>query len=333
MPVTEKHHILSGSDAGELLSCKTSLLKRMRGFDVVFQRYFLSTREQMSELPDEEGAVSYIVQPPLGGQTVALWLYLVKGADVSYGNGVTYLKADGMEHIWISSLNSGAEDAHSQTLSVFEECSSILERKGCSLADDCVRTWVFVDDIDRNYADMVDARREYFDRCGLTPETHYIASTGICGCPAVKNGAVIQMDAYAIKGDVKHRYLYAPTHLNPTYEYGVTFERGVRVDYSGRRHVLISGTASIDNGGNVLYPGDVSRQTLRMLENVEVLLAEAESGWDEVRMSIVYIRNAEDYEKVAEIIRERLGNIPYVITLAPVCRPQWLVEMECIGIE
>ena len=331
MPVIEEHCIVSGSDIRELLSRKTSLLNGMRGFDVVFQRYFLSDRGQVAELPCEKGAVSHIIQPPLGGDTAALWIYLVKGGEVSYGEGVTCLRADSLEHIWVSSLSSCRQDAHAQTLSVFKDYSAILERKGCSLADDCVRTWIFVDDIDRNYAGMVEARRELFDRCGLTSETHYIASTGICGCSG-KKGAVVQMDAYAIKGDVKQRYLYAPTHLNPTYQYGVTFERGVRVDYSGRRHVLISGTASIDNRGDVLYPGDISGQTFRMFENVEVLLGEAESGWDEVRMAIVYIRNAEDYGVVAGMVAERLGNIPYVITLAPVCRPQWLVEMECISI-
>ena len=29
---------------------------------------------------------------------------------------------------------------------------------------------------------------------------------------------------------------------------------------------------------------------------------------------------------------ERFPNIPTVITLAPVCRPTWLIEMECIAV-
>lgn len=68
--------------------------------------------------------------------------------------------------------------------------------------------------------------------------------------------------------------LYARDYLNPTYEYGVTFERGVRVDYGDRSHIFISGTASIDNRGRVVHAGDVRRQTERMWENVEALLRE-----------------------------------------------------------
>ena len=66
-------------------------------------------------------------------------------------------------------------------------------------------------------------------------------------------------------------YLYAPTHLNPTYEYGVSFERGTYVDYGDRRQVFISGTASINHRGEVVYPGDIRKQTERMWENVETL--------------------------------------------------------------
>ena len=70
------------------------------------------------------------------------------------------------------------------------------------------------------------------------------------------------LDAFAVAGlkPGQIKYLYARTHLNPTYEYGVSFERGTAVDYDDRRQVLISGTASINNRGEVMYAGDVHRQ-------------------------------------------------------------------------
>ena len=67
------------------------------------------------------------------------------------------------------------------------------------------------------------------------------------------------MDSYAVDGlePGQIQFLYAPTHLNPTYEYGVTFERGTAVTYGDRKQVFISGTASIDNRGEIVYPGDI----------------------------------------------------------------------------
>ena len=111
---------------------------------------------------------------------------------------------------------------------------------------------------------------------GLTVHTHFIASTGIGGRQQDPN-VLSQMDNYAIAGirQEQIRYLYASTHLNRTSDYGVSFERGTRVDYADRRHVFISGTASINNKGEIMYPKDVEKQTRRMWENVEALLQEA----------------------------------------------------------
>jgi enamine deaminase RidA (YjgF/YER057c/UK114 family) len=142
------------------------------------------------------------------------------------------------------------------------------------------------------------------------------------------------MDAYAVDGLQKEQihYLYAPTHLNPTYEYGVSFERGTYVDYGDRRHVFISGTASINNKGEIMYPGDVRKQTERMWENVETLLKEADCGFEHVGHLLVYLRDIADYTVVKDMFDKRFPNIPKVFLLAPVCRPGWLVEMECMAI-
>jgi enamine deaminase RidA (YjgF/YER057c/UK114 family) len=128
-------------------------------------------------------------------------------------------------------------------------------------------------------------------------------------------------------------YLYAPSHLNPTYEYGVTFERGTVVEYGDRAHALISGTASINNKGEVVHVGDIDGQTRRMIENVKVLLDEGGFAETDVAQIIVYIRDLCDFERVKQLINEHYANVPQIFTLAPVCRPEWLVEMECIAIK
>ena len=53
--------------------------------------------------------------------------------------------------------------------------------QGCKLADNCIRTWFFVQNVDVNYAGVVKARNEVFVTQNLTEKTHYIASTGIGG--------------------------------------------------------------------------------------------------------------------------------------------------------
>lgn len=40
-----------------------------------------------------------------------------------------------------------------------------------------------------------------------------------------------------------------------------------------------------------------------------------------------------DYEIVRELFEERFAGKPYVIVHAPVCRPGWLIEMECMAVK
>ena len=143
------------------------------------------------------------------------------------------------------------------------------------------------------------------------------------------------MGCYTIKGFTpqQQQYLYAPTHLNRTSDYGVTFERGTLMQYGDRNHAFISGTASINNKGEVMHIGDIEKQTQRMWENVETLLQEANMTMDNAAQIIVYLRDNADYNIVSHMFRNKYPHVPTVITLAPVCRPTWLIEMECIAIQ
>ncbi len=307
----------------------------MKGVSVVMKRYFLSDAVNQRPLMKEECgcAVSTIQQPPLDGSKVAVWMYLQKGTEITEEHGMTVSEHNGYRHLWKMGMLERKGDSAHQTEVLLNDYEERLGKFSATLADNCVRTWFFVRDVDTQYAGMVRARKENFCAQGLTENSHYIASTGIGGLPA-DTGAIVQMDTYAITGfDQKQEtYLYAPTHLNPTYEYGVTFERGTKMVYGDRTHVLISGTASINNKGEVVHLGDIVKQTERMWENVGKLLEEADAGFDDVMQIIVYLRDGADYQTVKKMFDERFPDIPRVITLAPVCRPTWLIEMECMAI-
>lgn len=305
------------------------------GARCVMKRYFLSdSANQQPLMRREEGvSVSLIQQQPLDGSKIAVWLYLQAGTDISRQDDTILTRHNGYTHLWHMGMTSPEGDSARQTRTILEHYEQELARQGATLAENCVRTWFFVRDVDTQYHGLVAARRENFEQQGLTSSTHYIASTGIGGSPA-DTKALVQLGGLAITGlePSQQRYLYAPTHLNPTYEYGVTFERGTAVSYGDRRHIYISGTASIDNKGNVVHVGDVVKQTRRMWENVETLLAEAGAGFGDVMQIIVYLRDTADAPKVSQMFRERFPDIPTVVTLAPVCRPAWLIEMECLAV-
>lgn len=307
----------------------------IEGSTVVMKRYFLSDSANQAPLMkyEKDSSVSIIQQAPLDGSKVAVWLYLQKGTKVYNEDGVIVAEHNGYRHLWKMGMHEHKGDSAWQTESLLISYAEMLQNYGATLADNCIRTWFFVRDVDTQYAGMVTARKDFFTEQGLTEKTHYISSTGIGGSPA-DTKALLQLGTYALTGmePSQQQYLYAPTHLNPTYEYGVTFERGTLVKYGDRGQIFISGTASIDNKGNVLYVGDIVNQTKRMWENVEKLLEEGGATFNDVMQIIVYLRDSADYLTVSRMFKEKFPDTPYVITLAPVCRPAWLIEMECIAV-
>ena len=281
-------------------------------------------------------ATACIQQPPLDGSKVALWLYLQRGGEVVADADrlhSTVVRSGGYQHIWTMGMTASQGDSYQQTQALLEDYGQLLTHYGATLADHCLRTWFFVRDVDTWYHGLVVARRDIFTRLGLTPATHYIASTGIGGSPA-ESKALIQLGGYAVTGfePRQQRYLYAPTHLGRTSDYGVTFERGTLMQYGDRNHIFISGTASINNQGEVMHVGDIGKQTERMCENVEMLLREGGMTMDDAMQVIVYLRDTADYDTVSRFFASRYPHTPTVITLAPVCRPTWLIEMECIAV-
>ncbi|MBQ2970776.1 MAG: hypothetical protein IJE15_10395 [Bacteroidaceae bacterium] len=325
-----------------LLAAYESLVtKELPGTVPVLKRFFLSdaanqTNHLLAALLERSSCtLSIVEQPPLDGTKIALWVYLQKGVQVrTLPHGDYEVSHGAYRHIWSGYNFNKASKSEYQTRLLLNDYVMRLAEQGCSLAENCIRTWFFVQNVDVNYAGVVKARNEVFLTQNLTSETHFIASTGIAGRHADPE-VLVQMDAYAIDGlqPGQVHYLYAPTHLNPTYEYGVSFERGTYVDYGDRRQVFISGTASINNRGEIMYPGDIRRQTQRMWENVETLLAEAECTFEHVGHMIVYLRDISDYTVVRDMFEERFPAIPKVYLQAPVCRPGWLVEMECMAVK
>jgi enamine deaminase RidA (YjgF/YER057c/UK114 family) len=346
--VSEYHVMISATDVmapyqqqlDAVLDAYQHLLETdLKGATAVFKRYFLSDASNQADdviaSDVSDCAKSIIEQAPLDGTKIAMWVYLMSGVSTRQTDSGLYEAAHGSyRHLWNGTAFNLAANSEHQMRLLFNEYVMQLAHEECTLADNCIRTWLFVNDIDLNYGGVVRARNQVFFTQGLTPQTHFIASTGIGGRQQDAN-VLAQMDNYAVKGITSEQvhHLYASTHLNRTSDYGVSFERGTYVDYGDRRHVFISGTASIDNKGRIVHPKDVVKQTHRMWENVEALLAEAGCSYEDVGEMVVYLRDPSDYAVVSKLYQERFPDKPYVIVLAPVCRPGWLVEMECMAVK
>ena len=129
--------------------------------------------------------------------------------------------------------------------------------------------------------------------------------------------------------------------LNEAYAYPKpsSFSRGLRLDIKGVTILMISGTASINEKGETIHVGDFPKQTLRTYHNITALLAAEGATWRDVVRTTCYLRDIErDYAAFNEIRTEffkgqGLDPLPASTGIqAILCRPDLLVEMECMAI-
>jgi enamine deaminase RidA (YjgF/YER057c/UK114 family) len=323
------------------LARESAIFRRIFLSDILNQADALCESPLLAELAENPVSTSIIQQAPLSGTKIALLAYHID-SPASLGKefiGPRHMlvRKNGARYLWSAGPWADGKPAlpapAAETRALFEELIQVLSGQGANLSHHCVRTWLFIKDVDIFYQDMVGSRRALFQEQGLTRDTHYIASTGIEGTSADRFDT-ISMDALSLL-DLRPEqisYLNDFGRLCATKDYGVTFERGTRIGFADRRHYYISGTASIDNRGNVLHPGDVVRQAERASENVEALLASGGAAMDDMMYLIAYLRDPADYKSVHHYLHATFPQIPHLVVQGRVCRPEWLVEFEGVAV-
>jgi len=226
-------------------------------------------------------------------------------------------------------LYGPGEDAYQQTLAMFAAAEDLLQQAGMDFCD-IVRTWIHLREMDRDYADLNRARREFFEARGIDPAP---SSTGIGGGP-VPEGHDLCLGVYAVRmaRPLVRTPMRAPT-LNEAMEYGSDFARGMRVVETNKVALHVSGTASIDEAGRTAHPGDLEAQAERTLVNVAALLEGQGATFGDVVSAVTYLKHPEDAARLRRKLHEAgFEGFPNAMVAAAVCRPDLLCEVEALAV-
>ena len=140
---------------------------------------------------------------------------------------------------------------------------------------------------------------------------------------------------------IPKRAIVAPEILNEAYDYPqpVSFSRGMRVELPGATMLYLSGTASIDEGGQSIHIGDLKAQCFRTFRNLTRLLASEGASWHDVIRTSCYLRDIErdydDFNTVRTMFMAAIGLSPLPASTgiqARLCRSDLLVEIEAIAV-
>jgi 2-iminobutanoate/2-iminopropanoate deaminase len=140
---------------------------------------------------------------------------------------------------------------------------------------------------------------------------------------------------------IVRRAIKAPSVLNEAYDYPrpSSFSRGLRIELGDYCLLLISGTASVDEAGATVYPGDFRAQCWRTYRNLTALLAAEGAVWQDVVRTTCYLRDIEmhyrDFNEIRTAFFQWLGLdlLPASTGIeARLCRPDLLIEIEAMAV-
>ncbi len=318
----------------------------------LLQAYF---RERMP-------ATNFVVQPPCGGQALAIEAWAVGGDDAEIQflePGIVTVAYDGLRWIHLGGIapSPSVSTAYAQAKQAFDEMARRLDVAGASLQD-VVRTWLYVGgiteiehDVER-YRELNRARTDFFTeqeakgRMSVHREglAYYPASTGIG--MAGRGLLVSCLALQSQRKDLRLLPLENPLQTS-AFQYAhrfsaksPKFSRAMAVVVGDYVTTWISGTASIVNSESV-HLGDIEQQTEQTIDNIQNLISRenferhgvpgAGSELRDLAKVRVYVKRPEDFATCRAICERRFGPLPIIFAQADVCRSELLVEIEGVA--
>jgi enamine deaminase RidA (YjgF/YER057c/UK114 family) len=311
---------------------------------------------------DRLPATSYVPQPPCSGKLVAIeamGLGAAGTADVAIqrlSDQLVVTRHDGVAWIHLAGVvpDASAGGVYDQSLAGFREMQQRLTWAAFAY-EQVVRTWLYLGDIvgpegqTQRYKELNRARSDFYDTitfaaerfaCPCRPKA-YPASTGIGA-----EGRGIVMSCLAIDSDQPDTVVKPLENPKQTaacdygQQYGIRspmFSRAMAVAAGECVATFVSGTASI-TGEDTRHLDDVAAQTEQTLANIEALISEENleqhglpgcgASLDQLALVRVYVKDPADYAKTRAVCERLLGDRPTLYTVADVCRPELLVEIE-----
>jgi enamine deaminase RidA (YjgF/YER057c/UK114 family) len=218
-------------------------------------------------------------------------------------------------------------DRGKQVRQVLERCEFALNSVGMEFGD-VIRTWFHLDQI-LDFYDVFNLERNAFFKERGVFDRLVPASTGVGGANRDGTAVICNLLAVQAKDDrVVTRVVSSPLQC-PAPEYGSSFSRAVELETPDHRRLFISGTASIEMGGETVHSEDVDRQVERTMDVVLAMIESRGMEWSDVTRAIGYVRYRRDrlaFERYCSLRNMSPG--PVVIVENDVCREDLLFELE-----
>ncbi len=230
------------------------------------------------------------------------------------------------------------KDRYHEACDMFDRAQRILAHADMGFQN-VVRTWIYLSKILDWYGEFNRARNARFTEYGIlghsekenteAEQIYMPASTGILG--ENPHNAAGTMDVLAVSPTSKNISLAHTTgvqQMSP-YRYGSAFSRAMTLKEEDVTHILLSGTASIDEHGKTVFINDTEKQIRKTFEVVEALIQKEGATLQDINEATVFLKSENDMDLYRQIAKEfGVADLPAVFIIADVCRADLLFEID-----
>ncbi len=113
------------------------------------------------------------------------------------------------------------------------------------------------------------------------------------------------------------------------------YSHGMAIDLGGSTLILVTGQIAVDAKGAVVAPGDATTQTEFIFNNIQKILAAADSSLDDVIKAQIFVTNISDFSMICPIRNRFFAKSEPVSTLVEVrhlAREGCVVEIDVVAI-
>jgi enamine deaminase RidA (YjgF/YER057c/UK114 family) len=113
------------------------------------------------------------------------------------------------------------------------------------------------------------------------------------------------------------------------------FTQAISVPLEGSRLLVISGQVALDAQGKLVGPGDITRQTEQVFDNLQALLAADGATFDDVVKLTIFVTDISQRPKVSAVRSRYLtGRKPTstFVEVRKLASDDWLIEVEALGV-
>jgi enamine deaminase RidA (YjgF/YER057c/UK114 family) len=232
---------------------------------------------------------------------------------------------------------SGGQTRQRQAEEMFLRAEALLKSSGASFRD-VVRTWIYVDKILEWYNEFNLVRNKCYKDFGLlhngdvdrAEDIFLPASTGIEGKNPERASTIMDLLAIAQRAgsEVQVEPLYGMRQRSP-YRYGSAFSRAMRVSEPDQNWIFVSGTASLNEEGEIVHKGDLPFQVEQTVEVVNYLINPEGASFSDLCEATVFLKRKSDFSLYQETAKSLgISDIPAVYVVADVCWDELLFELD-----